>query len=223
MRTTSVALIPRLRWSASEHQSVNRPGSKRASSSPSPPGRTLPIRYVRVPPVAPEAEVVRVLAVVDELHDRGAGLDRLAGEGIAELVGADLEPRRGGEASGARARSRSSRIFGRANASARRDDRSRRRRRTTARAARVERRGSRRSRAGCRRSSSFARPGTRRSSGPFTREPIRKPAPGGAVVGAVRSRSPSARRPNSDQTWTSTRSASPRASRSRWNASRRRR
>ena len=42
--------------------------------------------------------------------------------------------------------------------------------------------------------------------------------PGGAVIGSVRSRSARARRPNSDHTCTSTRSASPRASRSAWKA-----
>src|SRR5688572_26931402 len=43
-RTTSVAVMPRFRWSASEHQSVNRPGRSRASSSPTSPGATVRIR-----------------------------------------------------------------------------------------------------------------------------------------------------------------------------------
>jgi hypothetical protein len=42
--TSSVALMPRARWSASEHQSRKRPGRKRASSSRTAPGAAVPTR-----------------------------------------------------------------------------------------------------------------------------------------------------------------------------------
>ena len=82
----------------------------------------------------------------------------------------------------------------------------------------VDRRGSPRSRAGCRGCRAPRGPGTPRPSRPTRAGPSRARAP--RRRGRCRSRSPAARRPNSLHTCTSTRSARPRASRSRWKASR---
>ena len=77
-------------------------------------------------------------------------------------------------------------------------------------------RGSPTSRAGCPAGRAWARPGNSPTMRPLARVPMTNPMP--AAPWSVPDPFSSARRPNSDHTSVSTRSAIPRASRSRWNA-----
>ena len=200
------------------------------------------IRRVVVPRADPaQREVVIVLAEVDELDDRRSRAERRAREHERELVGRDLQARRcagsrggrAGETAAAACRTTAMRRAARACASAQprsqdrrvarrgsapRQDRLGVARRASPRGARRRASGSPWSRAGCRRGRARRGRGTRRSSS--RARACRSGSPRPPRRGRCRSsRSPAARRPNSDQTWTSTRSARPRASRSRWNAS----
>ena len=148
-----------------------------------------------------------------ELDDRRPGLDRLARQHEAELAGHDLHAR------GRRRRRRSGDQRRPLKADDARDDARRVDAEPLLEQRGVDARGSRRSRAGCRPRRARSQARELADHRPCARVPIRNADAGGAVVGAVRAvllrrggRTPSRRA-------TSTRSARPRASRSRWKAS----
>ena len=109
--------MPRLRWSASEHQRTNRPGASRVSRRLTPPGSTVPTRYVRVPPIRLRRRSCSSSPKLTSSRSGRAAADRRSREREAELVRRHLHAgRRGGEQGGQHEeRGNHFRIRGRAN------------------------------------------------------------------------------------------------------------
>src|SRR5581483_753538 len=169
--------------------------------------------HVEMPAAATlEDEVVRVLAGVPELDDRVSRLDRRPRQPKAVLLRDDLHARgrRRGEHHATRVVRWKADAFGITCAAS-----------TPSHCSRSDAYTPRKSAVAFTLPSSsrpFLRPGNSPTICPFTRVPIRKPTPA-APWSVPASPFSCARRPNSDHTCTRTRSARPRDSRSRWNAS----
>ena len=179
----------------------------------------------RAAPSLRSLQIVRVLAADRELDDRRARLDRRAREREAELGRLDEQPRGAAACAGA-ASAREQRDAGRGasledhrlpDAARVGQDGGGIDAEPVAAQRAVERRGSPTVARRLPAASSLSTPGNSPIIRPAARVPIRKPTP--AAPWSVPEPFSSARRPNSDHTSMSTRSASPRASRSRWKAS----